>query len=150
MVFDQATHLPYLLHSYENRSFFGPSTHDLLLYDYTTVNGIRFPRRFKNIYNREHPLMDYLVADVLSTRESTRSASMGLPAVSQSMRRGVTDWLEKANTGQPTHYYHDHAYGIVDYVAAGAKIIALDEAVSYYSASPGDRFVTYSLVPAPG
>lgn len=63
--FDANTHLPYIVRSYENHSFFGPSTNDLLLYDYVSVNGVKFPRRFKTIYNREHLLTDYSVGDVL-------------------------------------------------------------------------------------
>lgn len=44
---------------------------------------------------------------------------------------------------QPTHHHHDHAFGVVDYVASGAKLIVPDHAASYYTTVPQDQIVTY-------
>ncbi|KAJ0344348.1 hypothetical protein COL154_010862 [Colletotrichum chrysophilum] len=44
----------------------------------------------------------------------------------------------------PTHHHHDHAFGVVDYVASGAKLIVPDHAASYYTTVPQDQIVTYS------
>ncbi|KAF5554615.1 metallo-beta-lactamase superfamily [Fusarium mexicanum] len=45
---------------------------------------------------------------------------------------------------QPSHHHHDHALGLKDYIAAGAKAVVLDQAQEYYSNIPGIQFVTYS------
>ncbi|KAM5344605.1 hypothetical protein ACJ41O_013140 [Fusarium nematophilum] len=224
VAFDKDTHLPYLIRSRENHSFFGPSTHDLIVHDYTTVNGVRFPRRFKTIYNREHVLTDYSVGDVIVNSGISSERLNGPPDRLPSHRprrdrlygfaeigeaSAIYTWSEYTGTfanltatrpwqdlpgvwhvavadaptysqmvleigsnvivldapphqsllvirwvretlGKtvthiwPTHHHHDHAYGVADYVAAGARVIALDEAVGYYSAIPKDRFITYS------
>ncbi|KAI8674213.1 hypothetical protein NCS55_00744200 [Fusarium keratoplasticum] len=65
VLLEEDTKLPYLIRSYENHSFFGPSTNDLFLNDYVTVKGVKFPRRFQTIYNRKHLLTEYSVAKVL-------------------------------------------------------------------------------------
>ncbi|KAH9225404.1 hypothetical protein K456DRAFT_1731948 [Colletotrichum gloeosporioides 23] len=44
----------------------------------------------------------------------------------------------------PTHHHHDHAFGVVDYVASGAKLIVPDHAASYYTTVPQGQIVTYS------
>ncbi|KAH8654373.1 hypothetical protein BGZ61DRAFT_373521, partial [Ilyonectria robusta] len=44
----------------------------------------------------------------------------------------------------PSHHHHDHALGIADYVAHGAKIIIIEQARDYYSNIPGSQFLTYT------
>ncbi|KAH6949740.1 hypothetical protein BKA56DRAFT_506653, partial [Ilyonectria sp. MPI-CAGE-AT-0026] len=46
---------------------------------------------------------------------------------------------------RPTHHHHDHAFGVVDFVAAGAKVIAPEHAANYYSNLnlTADQMVTY-------
>ncbi|KAM0415661.1 hypothetical protein ACHAPT_013388 [Fusarium lateritium] len=223
VLLDEETHLPYLIRSYENHSFFGPSTNDLFLNDYVTVRGIKSPSRFQTIYNRKHLLTDYSVASILVNTGISPArfdgppnrlpahtprrdrlygfAEIGennayyrwtgqdtgtfanltvtqpwkdLPGVwllavtdapsyrqlileigdkvvvldapphqSLLVMRWVRETLKKTVT-HPTHHHHDHVYGTADYVAAGAKVIALEDAVGYYSAIPKDRFITYS------
>ncbi|RTE68868.1 hypothetical protein BHE90_016758 [Fusarium euwallaceae] len=225
VLLDDVTHLPYIIRSYENHNFFGPSTHDLFLSDYVSVEGVKFPRRLQTIYNRKHLLTDYTVANIsvntmippelfdappgrLEAHAPRRDNLYGfaeigetnalyrwngvytgtynnfnatqpwddLPGVwlievanapgyrqlvleigkdvivldapphqSHLVIRWVEKTLKKSVTHVwPTHHHHDHAYGTVDYVAAGAKVIALDDAVGYYSAIPKDQFITYS------
>ncbi|KAH7265979.1 hypothetical protein NW759_008042 [Fusarium solani] len=226
VLLDEDTKLPYLIRSYENHSFFGPSTNDLFLKDYVTVKGVKFPRRFQTIYNRKHLLTEYSVARVLvntgipsahfdgppgrlltahvprrdilygfaeigennayyrwtgqytgtfanlkatqpwkdlpgvwlltvTDAPSYRQLILELgnnvvvldapPHQSLLVLRWVRERLNKTVTHVwPTHHHHDHAYGTVDYVAAGARVIALDNAVDYYSTIPKDRFITYS------
>ncbi|KAL0930640.1 metallo-beta-lactamase superfamily protein [Colletotrichum truncatum] len=43
----------------------------------------------------------------------------------------------------PTHHHHDHAFGAVDYVANGAKLIVPEHAAQYYATVPKDQIVTY-------
>ncbi|KUL83281.1 hypothetical protein ZTR_09152 [Talaromyces verruculosus] len=65
VIFDANTTLPYIIRSYEDHGIYGPSTNDLMLYNYTSVNGVMYPRRFHTIYNEQHILMDYLVDTVV-------------------------------------------------------------------------------------
>lgn len=67
ILFDPDTHLPHIIRSYEDHPFFGPSTHDLLVYNYTEVDGAQFPQRFKTVYNNKHVIGDYAADQVLTT-----------------------------------------------------------------------------------
>ncbi|KAH7116419.1 hypothetical protein EDB81DRAFT_668834 [Dactylonectria macrodidyma] len=69
ILFHPDTKLPYIIRSYEDHPFFGPSTHDLLVYNYVEVDGVEFPRRFKTIYNNKHVIADYAADQVLSNLE---------------------------------------------------------------------------------
>ncbi|RMI95824.1 hypothetical protein CDV36_016379 [Fusarium kuroshium] len=44
----------------------------------------------------------------------------------------------------PTHHHHDHALGVADYIANGAKLITVEEAREYYTTVPASQFLTYS------
>lgn len=61
IILDANTHLPYIIRSFEDHQIFGPSTNDLMVYNYTSINGVMFPRRFKIVYNNVHLLADFLV-----------------------------------------------------------------------------------------
>ncbi|KAL5583885.1 hypothetical protein FOVSG1_015236 [Fusarium oxysporum f. sp. vasinfectum] len=65
ILFDSDTHLPHIIRSYEDHPIFGPSTHDLLIYNYTDVGGVKFPQRFKTIYNNKHVTADYAADRIL-------------------------------------------------------------------------------------
>ncbi|RSL52537.1 hypothetical protein CEP54_010869 [Fusarium duplospermum] len=225
VLLDEVTHLPYIIRSYETHNFFGPSTNDLFLRDYVSVEGVKFPRRLQTIYNNKHLLTDYTVANIsvntmipaelfdgpverLEAHAPRRDNLYGFAEIGETnalyrwtgMYTGTMTnfnatqpwkdlpgvWLITVNNAPgyrqlvleigrdvivldapphqshlvihwventlkksvthvwPTHHHHDHAYGIVDYVAAGAKVIALKDAVGYYSTIPKDRFITYS------
>ncbi|KAF5236593.1 hypothetical protein FANTH_11204 [Fusarium anthophilum] len=65
VLFNPDTKLPYIIRSYEDHGIFGNSTQDLVVYNYTTVDGVEFPGRFKIMYNKQHILMDYQVDTVI-------------------------------------------------------------------------------------
>ncbi|KAG7424614.1 hypothetical protein Forpi1262_v014442 [Fusarium oxysporum f. sp. raphani] len=219
------TKLPYIIRSYEDHGIYGKSTQDLLVYNYTSIDGVKFPSRFKTIYNKQHILMDYQVDTVIinpdldpqffdgprgrdaasyPTRDSSYdfseigewysnylwsgayrgtltniSATTPLPGMlgvwflnfpdgsgyqqvvvefekevlvldspphqSHLVLQWARETLGKAVTHiWPSHHHHDHALGLKDYVAAGAKAVVLDQAQDYYSNIPGIQFVTYS------
>lgn len=60
VIMDPTTYLPYLIRAYEDHHIFGPSTNDFVVYNYTSVGGMNFPRRIKVMYNEEHMLLDTL------------------------------------------------------------------------------------------
>ncbi|KAH7159271.1 hypothetical protein DER46DRAFT_508618 [Fusarium sp. MPI-SDFR-AT-0072] len=225
VLFDSDTKLPYIIRSYEDHGIYGKSTQDLLVYNYTSIDGIKFPGRFKTIYNKQHILMDYQVDRVIvnphldpqffdgprgrqaasyPARDSSYdfseigewysnylwsgayrgtlmnlSATTSLPGMpgvwflnfpdgsgyqqvvvefekevlvldspphqSHLVLQWARETLGKAVTHVwPSHHHHDHALGLKDYVAAGAKAVVLDQAQDYYSNIPGIQFVTYS------
>ncbi|KAJ0368465.1 hypothetical protein COL26b_010884 [Colletotrichum chrysophilum] len=210
--------------------FFGASTHDLLVYDYTEVDGVQAPQRFKTIYNGKHLIADYradqiLVNPAISEDLFTLPGNATIPQASVPVRDAQYDFSEIGETSAnflwpgaytgtpeiiesaasrpfndlpglwvispegalamrqavveledgsvivldapphqsklviewaqarlgknithvwPTHHHHDHAFGVVDYVASGAKLIVPDHAASYYTTVPQDQIVTYS------
>ncbi|KAH9881117.1 hypothetical protein J1614_001611, partial [Plenodomus biglobosus] len=64
VLFDADTYLPYLIRSYEDHTFFGPSTNDLRVYNYTKVNNIMVPNHYKVIYNNRRLITDFLADDI--------------------------------------------------------------------------------------
>ncbi|KAF5026944.1 hypothetical protein F66182_974 [Fusarium sp. NRRL 66182] len=215
VLLDPDTHLPHIIRSYEDHPFFGPSTNDLLVYNYAEVDGVQFPQRFKTIYNGRQVVADF-VADQVSTNVEGIEESFARPGngtvpqssapirdpeysfaeigemaavflwpgaysgtveamdavatqpyqdvpglwiLNEALRQAVIEledgsvivldapphqskvvieWVRQ-KLGKnvthvwPTHHHHDHAFGVVDYVAAGAKIIIPEHAVEYYS-----------------
>ncbi|RSL96332.1 hypothetical protein CDV31_013510 [Fusarium ambrosium] len=65
VMFDPDSNLPYMIRSYENHPIFGPSTNDLLMMNYTSIQGVQFPRQFKTIYNNQHLLSNYIADEVI-------------------------------------------------------------------------------------
>ena len=61
IIFDPRTYLPSRIRAYEDHQVFGPSTSDFLLYNYTEIDGIQFPRNFKLLYNEDNMLIEMLV-----------------------------------------------------------------------------------------
>lgn len=61
VIFDPTTNLPRYIRSYEDNHVFGPSTSDLHVYNYTTVQGVSFPQNVKQIYNDGATLQDFLI-----------------------------------------------------------------------------------------
>lgn len=79
IIFDPSSHLPYIIRSYEDNHVFGPSTSDLQIYNYTSVDGIMFPQSFQWIYNGA-VLEDYLVSDITVNPDFPADYFDGLPA----------------------------------------------------------------------
>ena len=65
IIFDPKAFLPTRVRALEDHQVFGPSTSDLVLYNYTEVDGIKFPRNFKILYNLDVMLIETLV-DVIT------------------------------------------------------------------------------------
>jgi len=55
--------LPYVIRAYESHAIFGNSTNDMIVYSYTTANGMKFPERVKIIYNEANLLVDALFSE---------------------------------------------------------------------------------------
>ncbi|CAN9426199.1 unnamed protein product [Alternaria alternata] len=227
----QCTGLPYIIRSYENHHFFGPSTHDLKVSDYVTVDGVQLPTRFKTIYNNKHLLGDYRadevmvnsqlasnffsapgngtipeasipthdpeysfaeigelaaihlwggaypgsldvleatqpLADVPGLWELNIAGGMGMRQAVVELADGsvivldapphqskvIIEWANQ-RLGKPvthvwpTHHHHDHAFGVADFVANGAKLIVPEQAVNYYSGLnlTRDQVLTYEF-----
>jgi hypothetical protein len=64
VILNPQTYLPYIIRSIEDHYIFGRSYHDLIVYNYTSVSGIQFPRRFKTMYNYDSLLEDFIVTDI--------------------------------------------------------------------------------------
>lgn len=64
VAFKPDTYLPYIVRSYEDHHIYGNSTSDFVLYNYTTVAGVQFPRRIKLMYNEDNMLIDTLIDTV--------------------------------------------------------------------------------------
>lgn len=64
VLFDPDTYLPHIIRVYEDHHIFGNSTSDFVVYNYTTVAGVKFPRRFKLLYNEDNLLIDFLIDNI--------------------------------------------------------------------------------------
>lgn len=64
VAFRPDTFLPYIVRSYEDHKIFGKSANDFVIYNYTAVAGIQFPRRIKIMYNEDELLLDTLIDDI--------------------------------------------------------------------------------------
>lgn len=64
VLFEPDTYLPHIIRVYEDHHIFGNSTSDFVVYNYTTVAGVKFPRRFKLMYNEDNLLIDFLVDNI--------------------------------------------------------------------------------------
>ena len=64
IIFDPHTFLPTRVRAYEDHQVFGQSTSDFVLYNYTEIEGIKFPRNFKLLYNEDKMLIEMLVNSI--------------------------------------------------------------------------------------
>ncbi|KAH7384600.1 hypothetical protein BKA66DRAFT_462501 [Pyrenochaeta sp. MPI-SDFR-AT-0127] len=90
VLFHPGTFLPYVIRSLDNHPLFGPSTYDLLLTNYTRVDGIQFPTRFTTVLNNHHFIGDYTVAQVL-VNPSLDAAVFAAPANRSALQTPVRD-----------------------------------------------------------
>ena len=65
VVFDPDTFLPTRVRAHENHKIFGPSTNDILLYNYTEIEGIRFAQNVKLLYNEDLMLQEMLFDSII-------------------------------------------------------------------------------------
>ncbi|KAH9866215.1 hypothetical protein J1614_008781, partial [Plenodomus biglobosus] len=64
VLFDPNTYLPRVIRSYEDHPFYGRSTNDLRVYNYTNVDGVMIPRQYKTIYNKQRLISDFFTDDI--------------------------------------------------------------------------------------
>jgi len=79
IIFDPETFLPSRVRSYENHQIFGPSISDFLVYNYTEIDGIQFPRNFKLLYNEDLMLIEMLVDTIVVNPTFDPDFFIGLP-----------------------------------------------------------------------
>jgi hypothetical protein len=58
VIFDPTTYLPSRIRAYEDHPIFGPSTSDIVLYNYTIVSGMSFAQNMKLLYNEDLMLQE--------------------------------------------------------------------------------------------
>lgn len=78
VIFDAETYLPYIIRTVENNALFGSSNRDLQLYNYTTVNGVKFPIRFTTTYQNA-VTEDFEVTDITLNHQLPSNFFDGLP-----------------------------------------------------------------------
>ncbi len=80
VTFKTDTYLPYIVRSYEDHHIFGRSSSDFVLYNYTFVSGVQFPRRIKLMYNEDNMLIDTLIDKIEVNPKFPSDYFVGLPA----------------------------------------------------------------------
>ena len=60
VIFDPHTFLPTRVRVYEDHQIFGRSTNDILLYNYTVIDGISFAQNVKLLYNEDLMILEML------------------------------------------------------------------------------------------
>ena len=60
VIFDPYTYLPKRIRAHEDHHILGPSTNDIMIYNYTNTDGIMFPRNLKLLYNQDMMLEEVL------------------------------------------------------------------------------------------
>jgi hypothetical protein len=79
VAFKPDTYLPYIVRSYEDHKIFGNSTSDFILYNYTSVAGVQFPRWIKLMYNEDNLLIDTLIDTVTVNPAFPKDFFQGIP-----------------------------------------------------------------------
>lgn len=80
IAFRPDTFLPYIIRSYEHHDIFGSSSNDFVVYNYTEVAGVQFPRRIKIVYNEDSLLLDALIDTVEVNPNFPPEFFQGLPS----------------------------------------------------------------------
>ena len=78
IAFRPDTFLPYIVRSYEDHQIYGRSENDYILYNYTSVAGVQFPRRIKIIYN-DQQIFDTLIDTIDVNPNFPANFFQGLP-----------------------------------------------------------------------
>jgi hypothetical protein len=99
ILFNPETYLPFAVRTYEDHPFFGPSTNDLRVYDYTSVGGLMIPRHFKVMYNNERLITDFR-ADEVSVNVDVKPLFFDVPAERGDLSVPVTDPALTAYIGE--------------------------------------------------
>ncbi|KAH9878304.1 hypothetical protein J1614_003521 [Plenodomus biglobosus] len=102
ILFNPDTHLPFAIRTYEEHPFFGPSTNDLRVLDYTSVNGLMIPRRFKMVYNNEHLTTDFR-ADEVSVNIDVEPTFFEIPTERSASTIPIVDPAWTSEVGEKYH-----------------------------------------------
>ena len=79
IAFRPDTFLPYIIRSNEYHHIFGKSVNDFVIYNYTEVAGVQFPRRVKIVYNEDNLLLDTIIDTVEANQSFPTDFFQGLP-----------------------------------------------------------------------
>ena len=79
VIFDEDTYLPSRIRAYERHDILGPSTNDVVLYNYTTVQGISLPQNIKVLYNEDLMLQEIYLDSFEVNPDLTAGLFQGLP-----------------------------------------------------------------------
>ncbi|KAI4923034.1 uncharacterized protein J4E92_007785 [Alternaria infectoria] len=99
IIFNPDTYLPFAIRTYEDHPFFGPSTNDLRVYDFISVNGLMIPRHYKTIYNNQRLCIDFL-ADDISVNTEVEPSLFDVPAERGELSIPVVDPALTAEIGE--------------------------------------------------
>jgi hypothetical protein len=80
VAFDPVTYLPHIIRAYEAHKIYGNSTNDFVVYNYTTINNVKFPQRIKLLYNEDSLLQDLLIDTIEVNPTFPDNYFEGLPA----------------------------------------------------------------------
>ena len=80
IAFRPDTFLPYIIRSYEYHEIFGESVNDFVIYNYTEVAGVHFPRRVKIVYNEDNLLLDTIIDTIEVNPSFPPDFFQGLPS----------------------------------------------------------------------
>jgi hypothetical protein len=128
ILFDPTTYLPFAIRTYEDHPFFGPSTNDLRVYDYTSVDGLMIPRHYKVMYNNGRLITDFL-ADEVAANIDVEQSFFDVPAERGNLSVPVTDPALTAYIGEK--YANYLWFGRFNFTAADF------EAQQLYTDMPG-------------
>ena len=80
VIFDPDTYLPSRIRAYEHHDILGPSTNDVLLYNYTTVEGVSLPQNIKLLYNEDLMLQEIYLDSFAVNPNLAANFFQGLPS----------------------------------------------------------------------
>lgn len=80
VVFDPETFLPSRIRVYEDHQIFGRSTSDMLLYNYTEIDGIKFAKNVKLLYNEDLMVLEMLYGSIKTNPSLPTNFFLGLPS----------------------------------------------------------------------
>jgi hypothetical protein len=79
IIFDPDTYLPARVRAYEDHPILGPSTNDMVFYNYTTAGGVEFPQNVKLLYNEDLMLQEIYLDSFEINANVSSTFFQGLP-----------------------------------------------------------------------
>ena len=111
IIFDPETSLPTRIRVYEDHQIFGHSTSDMLLYNYTEIAGVKFPRNFKLLYNDDLMVLEMLFGSIEINFDFAEDFFSGLPnnAINQTVL-GLQPYAAKQSETYSSAEVFDSSY----------------------------------------